>query len=70
MSKLQVTHEGDESVGIRPEIFELVTPINETDDTELIEDFRESIEKLYTEFCDGPVNVWYDFEYNKFNDPY
>jgi len=61
--KLYVIEKGDLSVGIFDQIYELDVPFNREDLTQQeIEEFRESVEKLYQEYTSQKVYSEFDFE--------
>lgn len=66
---LTIYDAGDWSVGIPSEHFEIDVPfyfpdVNKIDayDKELLREFKESMLKLYQDYCEGRLSAWYDFE--------
>ena len=66
--KLIVTDNGDSSVGIYPQSWQLETPLCDANDKDCLEYFREAISKLYTEFSEGRIRAEYDFELKNYKD--
>ena len=65
---LTITDEGDPTVGMFPQSWNIECPIEETADGVDLIWFREKIIDLYKEFCDGRIIAMYDYEFEQMID--
>ncbi len=68
--KMTITTQGDKTVGIFPELYEIECPFDEDADRETREDFRSAIQAIYSEFCDDVCKGVYDNEDYEFYPDY
>ena len=68
---LTITDEGDPSVGIFSQNWNIECPFNKDDvDQQNLEWFRFTISKAYGPFCEGKLIAMYDFEFEQFEEEY
>ncbi len=60
--KAVVIDNGDPSVGIDPFFWEIECPFYGDEDEDNKEFFRKEIQKLYKEFAEGKIHVFYSYE--------